>query len=273
MRKRFLYLSIIILPIYFIGCNEKEKQKAVETKSNETTELNFKTADYEIVKIEDQSRKAIGKKNLSEYEKSELEELPTNKKMLYRIVLSKDTKENQVKPTVEKIINKLTDDNSDIDEIILWLYSDTEMINNGYDIGEAIWAPYGNLGNVDANIAKNNNRDNYVINYQIKNNLDQYLALRLETNDKFGFTIDERKQIFKESIKAEDKAFQYEKKEQSKILEKAGKITDAQYNKINKETEKLMTEYKLLVAKKYNITIDQLQEINDEAQDKYWSMD
>lgn len=268
MKKTILSFSIFIVTLYFIGCREK----LAETKNNEVIEVSVETADYEIVNIEDQSRKALGK-NLSQYEISELEEFPTNKKILYKIVLAKDIKENQVKPTVEKIINKLTIEDSDIDEIIFWLYSDKEMTNSGFDIGEAIWAPFGKLGNIDANIAKNNNRDNYVINYQIKKNLDQYLAVKLETNDKFGFTIDERKQIFKESIKAEDKAFQYEKNEQSKILERASKITDAQYTKINSQTEKLMAEYKLLVAKKYRITIDQLQVINDEAQDKYWPMD
>src|SRR5690606_1362757 len=147
-------------------------------------------------------------------------------KILYRTVLSKDVKENQVKPTVEKIITKLTSDDADIDEIILWLYSDQEIANSAFDIGTAIWAPNGKLGNIDANSAKNNNRDNYKIEYQIKNNLDQYLTQKSETGEKLGFTVEERKQIFKEIVKAEDKANEYERVEQEKILNKVGTIND-----------------------------------------------
>ncbi len=167
MKKTILSFSIFIVTLYFIGCREK----LAETKNDKVVEVSVETADYEIVNIEDQSRKALAK-NLSQYEISELEKLPTNKKILYKIVLSKDIKENQVKPTVEKIISKLTTEDSDIDEIILWLYSDKELSNSSYDIGTAIWAPFGKLGNINANIAKNNNRDNYLIDYQIKNNLD-----------------------------------------------------------------------------------------------------
>src|SRR5690606_20080735 len=203
-----------------------------------------------------------------------------NKKILYRIVLSKDVKENQVKPTVEKIITKLTSDDSDIDEIILWLYSDKEISNSTFDIGTAIWAPNGKLGNIDANIAKNNNRDNYKIDYQIKNNLDQYLTQKSEVGDKLGFTVEERKQIFKEIVKAEDKANEYEQKEQDKVLNRFGTINDnnrekvkVEYNKISDQAQKMTDEYKSTVLKKYNITAEQLKEIGREGQDKYWPLD
>lgn len=278
MKKPKIILIVFILTLTFISC--KEEKKEAETKNKVTAELNVETADFEIVKIEDQSRKALGNKPLSQYQTSEIEKLPINKKILYRIVLSKDVKENQVKPTVEKIITKLTSDDADIDEIILWLYSDKEISNSAFDIGTAIWAPNGKLGNIDANIAKNNNRDNYKIEYQIKNNLDQYLTQKSETGDKLGFTVEERKQIFKEIVKAEDKANEYERVEQEKILNKVGTINDnnrekvkAEYNKIYDKTEKLMDEYKSAVLKKYNITTEQLKEISREGQDKYWPLD
>lgn len=241
-------LSILILTTTLIGC--KENKEDTEIRNEVSPALKIETTDYEIVSIEDQSRKALGK-NLSQYEISELEELPTNKKILYKIVFSKDIKENQVKPTIEKIISKLTTEDSDIDEIILWLYSDKELSNSSYDIGTAIWAPFGKLGNINAEIAKNNNRDNYAIDYNIKNNLEQYLDLKLETNDKFGFNVDERKQIFKDLVKAEDNAFEYNQSEQDKILKKN----------------------KTKLLKKYSITAEQLQEISDEGQDKYWPID
>ncbi len=93
MKKHNLILLIIILTLSILGC--KEGKKEVGTEEKEIADLTIKTTDYEIVKTEDQSRKALGKKSLSQYEKSELEKLPTNKKLLYRIVLSKNVKENQ----------------------------------------------------------------------------------------------------------------------------------------------------------------------------------
>lgn len=278
MKKIGVIVIIFSLTFSVLGCKENKKEDKIEKL--DTTELAVKPADYEIAKIEDQSRKVLGKKSLSQYTTSELEELPTNKRILYRVVFSKDIKENQVKPTVEKIIDKLTANDSDIDEIILWLYSDKEIINNPFDIGTAIWAPNGQLGNIDENIAKNNSRKNYKIEYEIRTSLDQYLTQKSETGDKLGFTVEERKQIFKEIVKAEDKASEYEQKEQDKVLNRFGSITDnnreiikAEYNKISDKAQKLSDEYKLTVLKKYNITAEQLKEIGREGLDKYWPLD
>jgi hypothetical protein len=145
----------------------------------------------------------------------------------------------------------LTSKDSDIDEIILWLYSDKEISNSTFDIGTAIWAPNGKLGNIDANIAQNNNRVNYKIDYQIKQNLEQYLTQKFETSDKFGLIIDERKQVFKDIVKAEDDAYNYKESEQEKVLK----------------------ENKSKLLKKYNITSEQLKEIGTEGLDKFWPLD
>jgi hypothetical protein len=249
MKNPNLILIIFILTLSIASC--KEENRTVKKENKVTTELNIDTADYEIINFEDQSRKALGKKPLSQYKTSEIEKLPTNKKIIYRIVLSKDIKENQVKPTIENIIANLTSKDSDIDEIILWLYSDKEISNSTFDIGTAIWAPNGKLGNIDANIAQNNNRVNYKIDYQIKQNLEQYLTQKFETSDKFGLTIDERKQVFKDIVKAEDDAYNYKESEQEKVLK----------------------ENKSKLLKKYNITSEQLKEIGTEGLDKFWPLD
>lgn len=270
---------VFVLTISFVGCRGVNKEAKIG--NIETAELNVKTADYEIVKVEDQSHKAIGKKLLSQYEIGELEKLPTDKKFLYRIVLSKDVKENQIKPTVEKIINKLTSDDSDIDEIGLWLYSSKEVLNNPYDIGTAIWAPNGELGNINARIAKNNIRDNYKIKYEITKNLDEYLTQKSKSEVKFGFTENERKQIFKEVVSAEDKANEYERIGQEKILngilEKYGKLDDnsreelkREYAQISNKAKKIMNEEKSKVFNKYKITEEQEKEINTEALTENW---
>jgi hypothetical protein len=146
----------------------KKRKKEAETEKKVTAQLTIETADYEKAKVEDQSRKEFGNKSLSPYTTSGLKQLPTNKKILYRVILSKEIKESQVKPNVEKIVAELTSDDADIDKIILWFYSSKEALNNPYDIGTAIWAPNGKLGNLDANIAENNNRESYKIDHRIK---------------------------------------------------------------------------------------------------------
>jgi hypothetical protein len=278
MKKTKLILLIFILTFSFLGC--KEDKKNTESKKEKSTDFRIDTANYEIVKVEDQSRKALGKKSLSEYQTSEIENLPINKKILYRIVFSKNVKENQVKPTIKKIINELTSNDSEIDEIILWMYSDKD-ISRPYDIGSAIWAPFGKLGNIDAGIAKNNNRKNYKIEYQIKQNLDKYLIQKSKSEVKFGFKEDERKQIYKDMVKAEDKANEYERIEQDKaldkILKKNGTLNDKsrkrlkiEYDIISKKAKKLMIKYKSKVLKKYKITEKQEQEISIEGLDENW---
>jgi len=97
--------------------------------------------------------------------------------------------------------------------------------------------------------------------YKIKKNLEEYLTQKSKSEVKFGFTEDERKQIFKEIVSAEDIANEYERKEQDKaldgILEKYGKLDDnsreklkQEYDKISEKAKKIMTEEKAKVYKK-----------------------
>lgn len=272
MKKTYLILIIFILTSSLFGCKKEKKV---------TAELAIETADYEIVKVEDLSRKAFGKKLLSQYTISEIEQLPTNKKISYKIILSKDIKENQVKPTIEKIVYELTSKDSDIDEIILCFYSSKEVLNNHYDIGNAIWAPHGKLGNINADIAQNNNRENYNIKYNIKENLEQYLEQISKSEVKFGFTENERKQIFKDIVNAEDKAHEYERIEQDKILdsllENNGKFDDKtreymkkEYSIISEKSEKIKKNGKSKVFKKYKITGELEMKIKTEGLIENW---
>ena len=288
MKHLNLILSFLIVTISFYGC--KEGKREVETKkqvtagNEEKKELNISPAEYEIIEIEDQSRKAFGKKSLSQYTTTEIEKLPTNKKILYKVVLSENIKENNIKPTVEQIVDKLNSDDPEIDEIILWLYSNKDALNNPYDIGSAIWAPNGELGNINSNIAKNNIRENYKIKYNIKRNLDEYLEQKSKSEVKFGFTEEERKQIFKDLVSAEDKANEYERNEQDKvldrILEKNGSLDDnsreelkKEYQKISEKAKKIMTEEKSKVLNKYKITEEQEKEISLEGVNENWPFD
>ena len=276
MKKTDLILLIFTFTLALVGCKENKKEA--------NTNVTIEAGSYEIIKVKDLSRKAFGKKSFSDYKTSEIKNLPINKKMRYKVVFSDDIKQNQVKPTIKEIVDQLTTDDEDIDEIILWIYSSKEVLNNPYDIGTAIWAPNGKLGNIDAQIAKNNNRKSYKIEYEIKENLEEYLSQKSKSETKFGFTEDERKQIYKDIVSSEEIANEYERTEQDKILdrilEKYGKLDDnsqkelkIEYNKISEKAEEIMTEKKSKVFEKYEITEEQVKEISTEAFNENWPME
>ena len=232
---------------------------------------------YEIVESDDNSRKAMTK-SLSSYTYQELANLPIDKKMGYRVVVSSEIKENQVRKTIEKIIADITSKDNDIDELMLWLYSDKELANgmHMYDVARATWAPNGELGNVTPEIAKTNNRTNYKLEIQIAENLEQYLKQRAKSEDKFSLTEAERRKIFKEIAAAEDKAWAEADKKypvsgrtvwdlsKSKLRSRMDRNTDL--------AQKLGDQYENELAKKYGLTREQLKQISIEGISERWPM-
>ncbi len=242
--------------------NTDNKPNNPEEKIDTTTSA----VSYEIVKTEDMSRKAMGDKSLSDYTTAELKKLPTNKRMSYKVVVPTTIKVEQVKPTVDKIISDLTNKDKDIDEIILNLYSDKESINGMYDVASAIWAPGGELGNVNASIASSNNRSGYKTTIQIKDKLEEYLAQKSKSEDKFGLSESQRRQFFKEIVAAEDKARnEAEKKYPMDNVNNFQKNTD-EYNR-------LADIYRGQVMQKYGVNKDQEATIVSEAFKENWPMD
>ena len=202
---------------------------------------------YEIVETEDQSRKATG-----------------NKKMRYRVVVPPDIKTNQVKPTLERLISDITSKDNDIDEISVLLYSDKELTKGGYDVARAIWAPGGDLGNVDANIARSNNRTGYQLSVDVVDNLEEYLKQRGQSEDKFGFTEEQRRQIFKELVSAEDRAL---------ADADDSNLSAENLKKYAEEVRGLEETYKAQLRDKYGISEEIQDEISLEGGTEYWPLD
>ena len=208
---------------------------------------------YEIVESEDQSRKALGGKRVSDFTVEELVSLPTVNKMVYQAVVSSEIKENQVRPTIERMISDITSQDGDIDEISLLLYSDKELVGEGYDVARATWAPDGKLGNITSEIAENNDRSSYRITIQTRENLEEYLQQRSQSEEKFGFLEEERRQIFKELVAAEDRA----RIEADQIYPIDAFSPDYKRGNLVKNIDKereLSTKYKAQVRTKYGIT-------------------
>lgn len=250
-------------------------RKVREKEAGQTTATQAEPVAYEIVESEDQSRKAITK-SLSSYTHQELVSLPIDKRMEYKVVVSPDIKENQVKPTIDKIITDITSKDNDIDEISLFLYSDKELANEMYDVARATWAPGGRLGNITPEIARSNDRTDYKITIQIVRNLEQYLQQRAKSEQKFGFTEAERRRIFKEIVAVEDKA-QAEADRKYPISGRTvwGLSKSELRSQIDKNIDlmrHLEKQYKKELSKKYGLIQEQLKKISLEGVVEMWPM-
>ncbi len=259
----FILLGITSESVQEVKKTVKEAQENQEIPQAKDTDREIEAVDYEIIKKEDHSMKALGDKMLSEYKSQEIENLPTAKRMSYRVLVSSDIKEGQVRPTVEKIVSDLSSKDNKIDSIHLLLYSDKEIVDGSYDVAMATWAPGGKLGNITPEIVKSKDRTGYEISLSIRDNLEEYLKSRAEQEDKHGLSQTERHQIFKEIIAAEDKAF----KEADKLypLEIQGN-----FDKNMDKTFELQEKYKLQINEKYNITDEIRSEIVLEGVIKRW---
>lgn len=275
MRTKLFLLTIFEAFYILLVCSSCEENLININPQSETPGIKSELLYYEIVESEDQSHKALVRK-LSDYTYQELANLPVDKKMLYRVVVSSRIKENQVRPIVEKIIADITTKDSDIDEITLFLYSDKELVDGMYDVATATWAPYGSLGNVTPEIARSNNRTSYKISIRMKEKLEEYLQKRSKSEEKFGLTEVKRRRIYKEIVDAEDRA-QAEADRQYPI---SGRTTwDLSRSELRSRIDKnielmrhLEEEYKNDLMKKYSLTREQLKEITFEGFEENWPM-
>lgn len=247
-----------------------EEDVTPSTPTNKNTAQNqIEPVEYKVIASEDESHKALGNKLLSQYSSQELKNLPIDKKFGYRIIVSPKIKQKEVEPTIDKIITDLTSQDPDLDEITLFLYSDESIAKNGlYDVARATWAPYGKLGNMTPEIARSNNRSSYKTTYDIKENLEQYLAKRGESEEKFGLTEEQRRTFFKEVGKAERRASDEANAKYpiNNWEDKAELTRNMDY--LTQQEDK----YRAEVFKKYGVTDDQYTDILTEGMAENWEI-
>ena len=176
-------LIILLLVSALFSCSNNSR-KTNETKdvSNELIKTENKTVNkfenhfdkskiskFTIENVENSSYKAMTK-NLSAYSTSELTHLPLVKRQTITIIVPSEISKESLKNTLKYIVAKRIKEDSDIDEIIIFAYDDKNDIGKiQYTCGRLIWAPNGELGHVTPQIAKNNIRDNYKFNIDIRN--------------------------------------------------------------------------------------------------------
>lgn len=214
-------------------------------------------ASYEIVRTDDYSSKNYGTLN-PEYD---ISEAPEKRKVQYHIALGLDVNKEQIEPTAKAIVQDITEQNPEVDEVMLELYSEKSLAKSrGYgDIASGTWAPKGELGNMTPEIARTNNRDNYDLQIeQQQDNLNKYLELKKGSKKKFGLSESERKKVYRALFKAEYKA--------SDQVRNKYESSQKEY----KEKTKLIKKYTKEVREKYDITKEEADKISKEAFNKNW---
>ncbi len=187
------------------------------------------------------AKEAVGKSTVN-YEIVKMEDVSTrsNKRMLYKIVVDPTIAREQVKPLAEKIIKDITSKDKDIDEITLWFYSDRAVVHQSYDIAMVDWG-----------YPENKER----IKIMVKENFEQYIKQRSKAETLFGLTEQTRREIFKELVATEDRAFA----EADRLIDPNGK-----------KRRELQEKYKQEVMEKYNITKEISKKIEIEGQKENW---
>lgn len=182
MRKITILLAVMILASCANNSNKTEEIDEKQSKKIEIVEKAKKVEDikkfeivfdktkiskYTIEDVENTGSKAMTKK-LSEYSTSELTNLPSSKRQIIRITVPTEISKENLENTLKYIVAKKTEENNDIDEIIIFAYDSKSDINSFYTFGKLLWAPNGKLGDVTPKIASNNVRNNYKFVIDIK---------------------------------------------------------------------------------------------------------
>lgn len=153
---------------YLINKEIKTSQKTIEKKIYQIKLDDNKVSKFTIENSEIGNTKALIK-NLSDYTTKELTDLPNSKRLTMNITIPFDISKESLENTLKSIVKEKTENDNDIDEIIIFAYDDKSDIGKiQYTYGKLLWSPNGKLGDITPRIAKNNIRDNYKFDIDIK---------------------------------------------------------------------------------------------------------
>lgn len=188
--------------------------------------------------------------------------LNTIKRANYSVTVPADIKQAEVEPTLRKIIQDVTAENPDTDEIIVFMFSSAEVSKGAYDIGRAIWSVNGEWGSVTPERALWDARSNYKIEIDVKPDVEGFLAQRAKKEDKFGFSEEARREIYREIVNANYRA---QENADRKYPPLTGVVMEnAEYK------DELLEKYKQELRQKYGYSEDQGLQIRVEAMEENW---
>lgn len=267
-----LFLSFCVVGITANSpqCQTETPSEQIEKIAPDSAQMSVEPllrVEADINKIEDQSHRVMSRP-LSSYSYDELQSLPMDKKMAYRVVIKTPIRNDQVKEIVDKMVVQLSQADPDIDEMTLWLYSDKTVVNGAYDVAMATWAPYGELGNVTEAIATNNDRSSYKTTIEIsQDDLYAFMTQRNKQENKLGMSEATRRAIRSAYIKEVRKASQ-------KVSEKfPPDISPYDIDGAENYRQELERAYRHKICQNNRITEDQLDKISIEAITENWPLE
>lgn len=230
----------------------KETEVAIATektnKEETTNQFSFdeyitaNVREYNLVKEQDISLKALGDKLPSEYTPAEIDKLPINFRMKYCVVVPRDITEEELTSTLAYIIKTKSDQDLRIDEIYIAAWYDLESVEKEICLARAEWCPEGRWEQMPPIIAENDIRDSYLIKFYFNSSIEQPQV-------KYGLTEQQRKQAFYELVQLQDQVSQ----------------DDPAY-------DQKMDDAEATIAEKYGITVEQVRAIGVEGITKGWPM-
>ncbi len=279
--KKFITPLILIACLALLAaCSQQPVVKSRKAKRNIDPSEKLPVA-FEIARVDDASHKATTKP-ISAYTSEKLAALPIAKKVIVKILVRGDIKRTQIRPTVQKIIAQLTEEDNDLDEIELFIFvnvealdgssstefgttfDDTnsfrETINSKYDVAHASWHPgLMTRGRVTPALARSNERDDYETDIKVRENLEEYLEQKDTFKEDFALTELEKKAVYIDIIAAKNKA-----------ADKAGKKFPNNPKKAAKIRVDLEKQYYADLRAKHVVTDEMLEEITEEGKALDW---
>ncbi len=245
----------------------KQKKEAEKLARAEKDRLKIPPVAYKIIEQEDFNIKALGGRNLSDFSRKEVEELPFARRVSCRVVVTPKIKREEVQPTVEAIIEQVTSSDGDIDAITLFLYSDRTLIDGKWEIAHAVWGPNGEWAGIGARVAGTNDRRSHSIALEIRPDLEEHLADLGKS--KGGRSEKERIAIYSAVGSAELRA-----------MNKADAIypitagVDRTRIRLNSEKmDEILENYKRQIRQKYKASEAEMEAISIEGLEKGWPLD
>jgi hypothetical protein len=139
---------------------------------------------YDVIQENDISIKALTKP-LSAYTSEELESVPLNMRIDYRVVISPDISKEELKSTLIRVVMDKTSENNDIDEVVVFAYDRKEDVDDAFTLGKVEWCPNGDWGSMTPEIASGNDRSSYQYVFDIKDKVGNIDASDIPTEREY----------------------------------------------------------------------------------------
>ncbi len=157
------------------------------TTTESTQSTNYDSSlvrNYDVIQEDDISMKALTK-SLSAYTTEEINSLPLNVRKEYRVVISSDISEEELKSTLIQVVMDKTSENNEIDEVVVFAYDREEDVNDIFTLGKVEWCPNGDWGSMAPEIASSNDRSSYQYVFDIKDKVGNIDASEIPTEREY----------------------------------------------------------------------------------------